>query len=426
VFCAQGTLSAQIFPNCSGTFLGPKLASVNDEVQRAIDSAHWGKSYNLRAYRNPFVIITPTAVLLYGRPSSEKLNPPEAVSVFFDSFSESQLALSDQRCFSQPTEDRMPTAVVFGEPTQLGLQATDRAKLYHFVYENSEVSLGKPRKLIGLARTLGPFLVINLRDFSLHETLEVGRTLVHEGAHLFGQRAVMAEQPPSSMLTRSSRGDVEERILESEYAQLVIREGRYAAWILRRILVEKTGSESNLPITACDKSALPVDRGMSKGVSFSKLQLQRHFDFLYSCVARRNGGNFKSGETGSRIGRNELFWYFVEGVPQYLEQQYALRIERPATSKNDAIFEVLKQFEPYCTASNGHDMIRANLAFQPTILGAAYVHILEKIHGSRAALEEKFGFDTQGLANWFDIGSSYQRLVSIGEPNTINELPTCQ
>jgi len=320
----------------------------------------------------------------------------------------------------------MPTAVVFGDPTQFGLQATEGAKLYHIVYENSEVSLGKPRKIIGLARALGPFLVVNLRDFSLREMLEVGRTLVHEGAHLFGQRAVMAEQPPSSMLTRSSRGDVEERILESEYAQLVIREGRYAAWILRRILVERTSAESDLPITACDRSTLPADRGMSKGIFFSKLQLQRHFDYLYSCVARRNGGNFKSGEIESRIGRNELFWYFTEGVPQYLEQQYALGSDRTATSKDDAIFEVLKPFEPYCTSSNGHDLIRANLAFQPTILGSAYVHILEKIYGSRAALEEKFGFDTQGLANWFDIGSSYRRLVSIGEPNTINELPICQ
>jgi hypothetical protein len=346
--------------------------------------------------------------------------------VFFDSFPEVQPGTVDLRCFSKPVDDRMPTAVVFGDPAQLGLQATDRAKLYHFVYENSEVSLDKPRKLIGLAQALGPFLVVNLRDFSLRETLEVGRTIVHEGAHLFGQKAVMAEQPPSSLLTRSSRGDVEERLLESEYAQLVIREGRYAAWILRQIFVEKTRPESNLPITACDKSTLPVDRGMSKGVFLSKLQLQRHFDFLYSCVARRNGGDLKSGVTESRIGRNELFWYFIEGVPQYLEQQYALRSERTAISKDDAIFEVLKQFEPYCTSSNGHEIIRANFAFQPLILGSAYVHILEKIHGSRAALEEKFGFDTQGLANWFDIGSSYQRLVSIGEPNTFNELPTCQ
>jgi hypothetical protein len=165
---------------------------------------------------------------------------------------------------------------------------------------------------------------------------------------------------------------------------------------------------------------------MSKGVSFSKLQLQRHFDALYSCFARRNGGSSKSGETESRIGRNELFWYFIEGVPQYLEQQYALRSDRTAMPKDDAVIEVLKQFEPYCTSSNGYDIERANLAFQPLILGSAYVHILEKIHGSRAVLEEKFGFDSQGLANWFDIGSSYQRLVSIGEPNTINELPTCQ
>jgi len=425
VFCAQGVLGAQTLSNCSDSVLGPKLALVNDEVQRAIDSAHWGKSYNLRAYRNPVVVVTPKAVLLYGRSPSEKLNPPDVSSVFFNSFSEAQPE-GGPRCFSQPSDERMPTAVVFGEPSQLGLQAPDKAKRYHFVYENSELSLDKPRNLIWLGQALGPFLVVNLRDFSLQETLEVGRTVVHEGAHLFGQKAVMAEQPPSSMLTRSSRGEVEERILESEYARLVIREGRYAAWLLRRILVEKTRAESNLPITACDKSTLPVDRGMSKGVPFSKLQLQRHFDFLYSCVARRNGGNSQGGETESRIGRNELFWYFVEGVPQYLEQQYALRSERTAISKDEALFEVLKQFEPYCTSSNGHDIVRANSAFQPLILGSAYVHILERIHGSRAALEERFGFDTQGLANWFDIGSSYQRLVSIGEPNTINELSTCQ
>ena len=423
---AQCISEAQSVSNCSDSVLGQDLSLVNSEIQRAIDAAHWGKAYNLRAHRNPFIVVTPKAVLLYGRPSSEKRNASDAASAFFDAFSGVQPGKEWARCFAQSSDVRVPTAVVFEEPERLGLEPTGKARLYHFVYENSEDSPGKPKKLVNLAKALGPYLVVNVRDFSRKERLEAGRTLVHEGAHLFGQNAALHGQPPSALLTRSSRGDVEERMLESEYAKLVFREARYAAWALRRILLGSLGIERDVPMTACDNAPLSVDRGPTSARFFSKLELQRHFHFLYSCLARRNGGSLKSGESESRIGRNELFWYFVEGVPQYIEDQYMLGGDTLTLSRDDAIAEVLTQFEPYCTSANGQDIVKKNSGFHPLMLGSAFLHILEKIHGGREALEEKFGFDTQGLANWFDIGSSYQRLVLIGEPKSINELHTCQ
>lgn len=423
---AQGSSGAQPISNCNDLALGPELILVNNEIQQAIDFAHWGRGYNLRAYRNPFIVITPKAILLYGRPPSEEPNFLDVASVFFNAFSDVQQGPGGSRCSAQPSDTRIPTAAVFGDPAQLGLEAPDKAKLYHFVYENSEESPGKPKKLVKLAKVLGPYLVVNLRDFSPKERLEAGRTLVHEGAHLFGQKTVMAGQPSSAMLTRSSRGDVEERILESEYAELVFREGRYAAWVLRRILVGTLGIEQNPPMTACDKVPLSIGRGPTNASFFSTRELQRHFNSLYSCLARRNGGSLRSAESESMIGRNELFWYYLEGVPQYIEHQYMLGRDSITSSRDDALVKVLTQFEPYCTLVNGQDFVKANLVFHPLMLGSVYLHILERIHGGRVALEGKFGFDSQGMANWFEIGGSYQRLVSNGEPDIFNELQTCQ
>lgn len=410
---------------CTAAALGEDISLVNLAVQRAIDTGHWGKAYNLRVQRNPIVVVTPKAILLYGQGGSATADPLGAASAFFNVFLNELTDHSVPRCSGQAASERIPAAAILIEPERLGMQAPILARPYGFVYENSEETATKPRRLVKLSELLGPYLVVNLRDFSPQSLIDLGRTIVHEGAHLFGQSAVSGAEPSSALLSRNSREDIEARINESEYAQLVFREGRYAAWTLKKILIQSSGLQQALPKTECDSVPIPVDRSVIAASPMSRLNLQQHFDSLYSCIVRRNVGTIDPSGQISRIGRNELYWYFVEGIPQYLEHQYVLESTSSGLSQSEAVLGILKQFERFCTSINGGDIVRGNLAFHPLMLGSVFVHVLERIYGGRNYLEEKFGFDLEGINNWFTIGSSYQRLVSSTESVSFIEAPIC-
>jgi len=92
----------------------------------------------------------------------------------------------------------------------------------------------------------------------------------------------------------------------------------------------------------------------------------------------------------------------MEGVPQYLEHRYLIGQER-GRNRAEKIRLILKQFEPFCSVKSFKELSGEEVAFYPLLLGATYMQILERIYPT-GDLAEKFGFNEQGLGNWFDHG----------------------
>ena len=209
--------------------------------------------------------------------------------------------------------------------------------------------------------------------------------------------------PASSLSIRSSRNYVEVKRQESQFARAALREVHLAYSVMRRLLTDTTNeARSKLPKNECD--AIPTElKGRPKdGAPISNIELRQNFQSLVGYLCVRNKSEEETTSLGTEQFKNEIFWYFMEGVPQYLEHRYLIGQER-GHNRSERISIILKQFEPFCSAKSFKDLSGEEAAFYPLLLGATYMQILERVY-STGNLAEKFGFNEQGLANWFDHG----------------------
>jgi len=413
--------------NCTEPILGQDLTSVNQFVQGAIDAGHWGAEFNLRLNKNPFIVITSKGVLFYGKAIADSAKQSGvAESSINDAFRRRTRTL-ELTCVAKMPTERLPTAAILVEPEKLDLENPTKAKAYYFVYKNSRNFDERPDILRLAAENFGSLLVVNLRGFSTHEKLQMGRTIVHEAAHLFGQDIILGEITGSQISNRNARKDIELRLLDSTFFRSVTSEARYAEWVLKKILTNGTDPKALAIDTACDRLPIPMNQRARNSPFMTKLDTRESLDTLNICLAKRNSNDQENMAPGSLAGRNESYWYFLEGVPQYLEHRYILEGTTGLIPETEKTKIILKQFESYCIARPGEDVTNTELAFHPLLLGATRMHMWEKILGGQDAVEKIFGFNSKGLANWYALGqNNVTKDASNYSQTTTTEVSICQ
>jgi len=83
----------------------------------------------------------------------------------------------------------------------------------------------------------------------------------------------------------------------------------------------------------------------------------------------------------------EKFWYLVEGIPQYMDEQILI--------KNGSARDIVSSYRAHCSITQ-----QTNDVFYPLLAGAALSHGLDFILGSREAWKNSAKFDDAGPNNW--------------------------
>jgi hypothetical protein len=390
-------------PSCGSVFLGSQLSALNAEVQKALDAGEWGDEFSLRKNKAPIVILTPKGLVFFGIRIARPKEASEFNELLSETFGGQPAAIEHAICVGNSNDTRLPTAAILIHPELLSLSDWKASPPFYFLLPNSPVPIYGSWQLAKISSAhRSPLLVVNLISFSAGEILEVGRIIVHEGAHLFGQSKLLPKMPASALSNRSSRNYVEAKRQESQFARAALQEVQLAYSVLKRLLAETKEARSILEKNEGDETPSELNGRPKVGASVSEIELRQQFQSLVGYLCVRNKSEEDPTSLRTEQFKNEIFWYFMEGVPQYLEHRYMIGQER-GHDRTERIRIILKQFEPFCRVKSFKDLSGEEVAFYPLLLGATYMQILERIYPTRD-LAEKFGFNEQGLANWFDHG----------------------
>jgi hypothetical protein len=214
---------------------------------------------------------------------------------------------------------------------------------YLFVYPNSE-HRRYPVELVQLSNLFGKFLLVQVPDSSPDNLQEARKMIVHEGAHLFGQDAVINNSPPSPEGDQSGRTYIEQLSGFSEFQESIKTE-----FCIARDIFERDDRESEF------ETSSSVNQKIEK-----LIELLDH--------AEQRGSKFEIAEL-------ESYWYFIEGIPQYLEENIDIE------ANPDALYE---QYTRLCERPNNVDFSVYFL-----YLGASILHGMDLISRDRP-IEKKF------------------------------------
>jgi hypothetical protein len=223
---------------------------------------------------------------------------------------------------------------------------------YLFVYPN--VAHRKyATELEQLSKKIGKILVVQVEDVSSENLLEVRRIVVHEGAHFFGQSKIAHLEPPSPHGDQSSRAYIESLVAHNpDFSHSVQHE-----FCLARQLFAPDNSSTERNKVAHVKSILiqMLDHGYQRG------SLHNTND-------------------------QEGYWYFVEGIPQYLEQLIDLEM--------NPLF-LQQRYNRLCATATD-----AELSLYFNYLGAAILHGLDLISEHKSRELEFFHFHQDNVINF--------------------------
>jgi hypothetical protein len=318
---------------------GPNISSVVDAVSNALARGKWRYGYDLEI-GNPILIKVGSQLFMVG-----KFTPP-ARRAFFELFSVPGL--------SSPCVDRRNRGsveyLVIDLPKKIALMADDRS--YLFLYPGAP-DRKYASELEQLSKIVGKTLVIQVPDASPKNLLEMRKIILHEGAHFFGQERIAHFEPSSPDASQTSRAYVEQLVqTDPEFRESVQNE-----FCLARELF----AGANAKIDA-------------DGVAHIETILLQMLD-----ESETRGELFNVGDV-------ESFWYFFEGIPQYLEQLIDSETDPRALQQ---------RYDRLCTAASD---VEFSLYF--IYLGAAVLHGVDLVSDKKSSEHEFFYFEPDNLLNF--------------------------
>jgi len=217
-----------------------------------------------------------------------------------------------------------------------------------------------------IALVVGDILLLQEKNLTKNTAEEIQRTIVHEGLHLFGQSRVVSNEPEMAGATLGPRASLEHLdAVETPYRDSVTQE----------VCVE----------TEMMKLVLSDNRDYKMLVA---LKLQEVFQIMFERQRKFD------------TSKAEAYWYFIEGVPQYLDQKFIFK-RNPSKVQN--------LYENYCTRSGG-----AQNGFYANYAGAAILHGLEFVLGSQEQWRLNVGFERASLDDWLlDVSEILDSHISV-------------
>lgn len=312
-------------------FFPQNVSSLTGRIGSALSGAVWS-GQNFLVGR-PILVATPEGFVLTGYGSIDR-------GVDFFSRLDSQLpSLRPRECtFNLPASGSShagsSVSVLFVPSLRKVSSGTEH--VFDFIYPHHDLS----RREVGnspqaAASVLGRYLYVTLPSIDASQLIELERTLVHEGMHLFGQGHILGREPEPPAMALSGRGFLEQKVLEDPlFRKGVIAEVCEAHRVLRLIIESRPSREE-----------------VREGLRRMRANAQQRFLFYNSRDV-------------------ELFWYYTEGIPQYLDHQILLR---PSGSTRD---QLLSLYDGYCKGD-----ISGGQVFYPNLVGAAYLHGYEYLVG---------------------------------------------
>ncbi len=223
---------------------------------------------------------------------------------------------------------------------------------YLFVYPNAS-HRKYPVELVRLSKLIGKLLVIQVPDSSPENLLEARKMIVHEGAHFFGQEAITHIGPPSPNGDQSSRTYIE---------QLALNDPDFRRSIQNEFCLARE-------LFSVDNEDVENDSVIS-----TKLTLIQLLD-----EANKRGALFN-------VANQEAFWYFLEGIPQYLEQNIDIEADPLALHK---------QYNRLCV-----DPSEVDFSVYFLYLGAAILHGLDLVSEEKSSEMEFLYLEPENVLNF--------------------------
>jgi hypothetical protein len=199
---------------------------------------------------------------------------------------------------------------------------------------------------------VGEILVLQEKNLTKNTAEEIQRTIIHEGMHLYGQSWMVSNEPTVMGGKVSPRHYLEQLdSIESSYRDSVTREICIDVQIMKL-----------------------VQTGNIDGKVTVNQKLKEVFEIILERQQKYNTSNA------------EAYWYFVEGIPQYLDQKFIFK---------DNPQKIIDLYSNYCARSEG-----VQSGFYANYAGAAIFHGLEFVLGSTGAWSRGLGLDRDSTDGW--------------------------
>jgi hypothetical protein len=224
-------------------------------------------------------------------------------------------------------------------------------KAYQFVTARSKPA-NKQDRWHHIASLVGEILVLQEKNLTKNTAEEIQRTIIHEGMHLYGQSWMVSNEPTVMGGKVSPRHYLEQLdSIESSYRDSVTQEICIDVQIMKLV---QTGN-IDFKVTVNQK-------------------LKEVFEIILERQQKYNTSNA------------EAYWYFVEGIPQYLDQKFIFK---------DNPQKIIDLYSNYCARSEG-----VQSGFYANYAGAAIFHGLEFVLGSTGAWSRGLGLDRASTDGW--------------------------
>lgn len=317
--------------------------SARHEVVKALDDSFargkWNPQYDLERGAQVLLKIG-NQLVLAGEFSAEFKTT--YVDLFFDHNSSSFCV----------THGRSPSVEYLFIDAPKNVVLTSRSTSYFFVYPNPS-QRGYAVELDRLSYLAGKILVVQVSDASTENLRRIRQIIVHEGAHFFGQGHIIHLEPSPPDDQQSSRSYLEKLVLtDPEFKRSVQNE-----FCLAHQLLDVDRSLSNADRIAQSQEILikMLDESDERGVLFD-------------------------------VFERESFWYFVEGIPQYLEHLVELEADELALEK---------QYGKLC-----RDPTEVDFSLYFLFLGSAVLHGLDLVSKEKSSEIDFLHMNSENVFNF--------------------------
>ena len=322
-FFSQDRTTLRLAEECSRVFSSDAVA-ISARIGSALSNGVWAGTKFLTG--RPVLIDTPEGFVLTGYGSLDRGRE------FFSRLDSQLWNLPLRECqFAVPASALSPsvsTVSVLHLPFSRKVPSKT-GHAYDFIYPQYDLG----RRASGnspqaAASILGRYLYITLPSVDDSQLIELERTLIHEGMHLFGQGHILGREPVPPAMALTGRGFLEQKVLEDPlFRKGVVSEVCEAHRVLRLILESRSSREE-------------VREGLRR----------------MRAIAQQRFSIYNSRDL-------EFFWYYAEGIPQYLDHQVLLKDRGFGQDK------LLSLYDGYCKGE-----ISGGQVFYPNLVGAAYLH----------------------------------------------------
>ena len=224
-------------------------------------------------------------------------------------------------------------------------------RAYQFVTARSKPT-NKQDRWHHIALLAGDTLVLQEKKLTKNTAEELQRTIIHEGMHLYGQPWMVSNEPTVMGGKVSPRNYLE---------QLDSTEGSYRDSVTQEICIDAQ-----------------IMKLVQAGNIDSKERVNQKLKEVFEIMLER--------QQKFNTSNAEAYWYFVEGIPQYLDQNFIFQ-------KNPQ--KIIDLYNSYCARSEG-----IQSGFYANYGGAAIIHGLEFVFGSTGAWRSGLGLDRGSTDGW--------------------------